>query len=532
MNFSLIRSVVSIICVAILVCMPTTKNAYASDLGKILGGAAVLGAGICIFNPEACGVQSQQVEPQQPQRVIRRAPTRQMSPEQRQQNKDIQQSLNAFNFPAGTIDGIIGRGTRSAIQQYQSYMGYNPSGQLTDFERDILVNSYRKLQRGDGYASYPNMMAQEGPRGLLKAEVNPRYPQRFGDLQPTTAPPQVATNYQQPATQPNQYAVNTQPQIANNNNQASPLLHNSEQQLSPISLPPLEPIGKTRTSVAEHCELVGLTAQTLSGTTSTDMTSPDQVLNEKFCEARSYAISQGQFIASQVRASEQELAKGCNEITKHYQSIFPTVENGELEQVVASTKNTAIQVGLTDTQIANAYGQICLGMGYRQDNAEMAFASSLLLIAANERPYGELVGHHLRKGFGVKATPSRSVDWYVDSMTSLENGANPAFEPSTTVNRINVIRSAIGNGLEEYSMIRKSNCTNTAMEPATCLAFNETASLNLSPDVSDVLQRYDDNQNGRITCKEARRHGIAPVPKSHPAYQYMNDSDHDGVICE
>ena len=49
---------------------------------------------------------------------------------------------------------------------------------------------------------------------------------------------------------------------------------------------------------------------------------------------------------------------------------------------------------------------------------------------------------------------------------------------------------------------------------------------------ADALQRYDDNGNGRITCAEARRHGIAPVPRSHPAYRYMNDGDNDGVVCE
>ena len=43
---------------------------------------------------------------------------------------------------------------------------------------------------------------------------------------------------------------------------------------------------------------------------------------------------------------------------------------------------------------------------------------------------------------------------------------------------------------------------------------------------------YDDNGNGRITCAEARRHGIAPVPRSHPAYRYMRDGDGDGVVCE
>ena len=32
-----------------------------------------------------------------------------------------------------------------------------------------------------------------------------------------------------------------------------------------------------------------------------------------------------------------------------------------------------------------------------------------------------------------------------------------------------------------------------------------------------ALELYDDNGNGRITCAEARRHGIAPVSRGHPA---------------
>ena len=49
---------------------------------------------------------------------------------------------------------------------------------------------------------------------------------------------------------------------------------------------------------------------------------------------------------------------------------------------------------------------------------------------------------------------------------------------------------------------------------------------------SDALRLYDTNGNGRITCKEARQHGIAPVPRSLPAYKYMYDRDGDGVVCE
>ena len=48
----------------------------------------------------------------------------------------------------------------------------------------------------------------------------------------------------------------------------------------------------------------------------------------------------------------------------------------------------------------------------------------------------------------------------------------------------------------------------------------------------DALALWDDNGNGRITCDEARRHGIVPVPRGHPAYQYMRDADDDGIVCE
>ena len=48
----------------------------------------------------------------------------------------------------------------------------------------------------------------------------------------------------------------------------------------------------------------------------------------------------------------------------------------------------------------------------------------------------------------------------------------------------------------------------------------------------DALRLWDDNGNGRITCSEARRHGIAPVPGDHPAYRFMHDADGDGTVCE
>ena len=49
---------------------------------------------------------------------------------------------------------------------------------------------------------------------------------------------------------------------------------------------------------------------------------------------------------------------------------------------------------------------------------------------------------------------------------------------------------------------------------------------------TNALELWDDNGNGRITCAEARKHGIAPVKRGHPAYKHMRDGDGDGWVCE
>ena len=67
--------------------------------------------------------------------------------------------------------------------------------------------------------------------------------------------------------------------------------------------------------------------------------------------------------------------------------------------------------------------------------------------------------------------------------------------------------------------------------PPTAIPVPTPAMPDPTP-VTDALAMYDDNGNGRITCAEARAHGIAPVHSDHPAYQYMNDRDGDGIVCE
>ena len=77
-----------------------------------------------------------------------------------------------------------------------------------------------------------------------------------------------------------------------------------------------------------------------------------------------------------------------------------------------------------------------------------------------------------------------------------------------------------------------SSCEGTALEPIACAVPSASGTAPAPAANGDALALYDDNRNGRITCKEARRHGIAPVPRSHPAYRFMRDADNDGVVCE
>ena len=79
-----------------------------------------------------------------------------------------------------------------------------------------------------------------------------------------------------------------------------------------------------------------------------------------------------------------------------------------------------------------------------------------------------------------------------------------------------------------------AECESTAMEPMVCHATTTPDNgSGAGPDRGgDALARYEEDGNGRITCKEARRYGIAPVRRNHPAYRYMRDGDGDGIVCE
>ena len=199
-------------------------------------------------------------------------------------------------------------------------------------------------------------------------------------------------------------------------------------------------------SIAQHCDLVEATTQAVGANNSANLTNPGQALNEKFCDARGFAIRNGQFMRSQANVDDGKLLKICEKIVASMAQPMQRLAMDGPENVLAQAASINDQLRLSNGNNAIVYGQNCLGIGYRQDNASMALASALALSAAGYAPFSELIGHHVREGFGVSKNSASSRQWYERAVTALEQGDTPVFEPSTTRERIMVIRKAIEMG--------------------------------------------------------------------------------------
>ena len=110
--------------------------------------------------------------------------------------------------------------------------------------------------------------------------------------------------------------------------------------------------------------------------------------------------------------------------------------------------------------------------------------------------------------------PALNECWYVDRVVQVRLKYGLTIDQSEA----DAIDQVLA-GCESTEMVILAQGAPTSTPPTT------------TPD-GDALAMYDDNGNGRITCAEAEAHGIAPVHKGHPAYEFMRDADGDGVVCE
>ncbi len=365
-------------------------------------------------------MNGQQKQRQKPKQTVRTAPN-----PQRQCNREVQTALNAFGFPVGAVDGALGPNSRAAISNYQSYMGYPSTGRLTDYERATLVEGYNRYNAGGGQA-YPEVIANEGTKGLLKA---------FSD-------PNSVNKYRQQAS----LGGNTQQGNAGTGNVGGGNQGGVNGTLATSgALPALDLTrGSAPVSMATHCEVVAGMSQVNGGMIlANDIADPDQALGEQFCEARSYAMTQSKALMTNARATEQQMNDLCGQISEKMRPAVAGLAKENLKVVATRAKDISQTIYSGDMDVAAGYGKICLGIGYRQDDAAVALGGAMSLLAAGRMPYAEIMGHHARWGFGTPRSAEASDIWYGAALESMEDGAEPAFLPSKMIERNAIIRGAL-----------------------------------------------------------------------------------------
>ncbi|WP_300013470.1 peptidoglycan-binding domain-containing protein [uncultured Roseobacter sp.] len=339
-----------------------------------------------------------------------------------QQGRQIQSSLNYFGFNAGTVDGQLGRQSRNAISSYQAYMGYPATGQLSAFEQDLLVTSYNRAQAG-GYQTTQLVAANpEGTRGLLKtyrAEL-------AGQVVPQAqAPVVVAAPQPAPVTQ----SVVAAAPVAT----AAPTLN--------AALPNFFESGAPEASLASHCNTVSLLTSTNGYTTAASMTDPTAALNEQFCLARTYAIARSEELISQVNGfTPQQVAAQCDGFGPVVQPYVNSLSQKPRDVVAQEVSGFVASTGTTPQQLSGT-AKICLGVGYRTDNTNVALGSALILYALGETVYGELMGHHLALGFGTQKNVAAAGTWYEAALAATDAGADAVFVPGQP-ERTDLLRKA------------------------------------------------------------------------------------------
>ena len=466
-----------------------------------------------------------------------------VSTAQRNANREVQTSLNHFQWNVGSPDGVLGRNSRAGISQYQAFMQFPATGQLTELERSILVASYQKAILGGAAVAQTVSTHQHGIRGLLletrdqmlgstMAGGNSYQGGTIGGLPPqiSAAVYEIARNSNiEPqqlisragfiqladinadgrtdylldtsvtgsgfwcngptcsvrvfASTPEGYQRNDF-QVAN----ATPAMFSCQHGLCQVSgsgqsvmasapapapaetlapvteaanraLQPAAPAFSSQlasapqpapslptfaappapqtVSLASHCAKISLVTSSNGGfVTEAGLVDPNQALGEQFCLARGYAIDQGQAMAAKIQGfTDAQIASQCSEFGALLKTHTEALSNTPREELVQAVAGFASGTGMNPDQLAGT-AKICLSVGYRTDDMNVAVGSALVLTALGMDAYGELLGHHLVSGIGAAERPDLAMGWYESAVQAI-----PVFAPGQP-ERSGLIRKA------------------------------------------------------------------------------------------
>ena len=316
----------------------------------------------------------------------------------RQMARSIQTALNHFRFDVGPVDGVLGRQSRAGIRQYQAYLSFPATGELSEFERQVLLTAYERAALGGPQVTQVTATHPNGIRGLLDT------------------------------VRDEMLGVSRQPVVEAAAPAAPP---------APVAAAPAVPnffagqSSATEVSLASRCNRVALVTSANGGFTNLDtMTDPVFALNEQFCLARGYAIAEGETLVAQVPgATAQGVAQQCAGLEPLLQPYVAALSLQPRNAVLQEVAQFVLNSGMSPTDLAGT-ARICLSSGYLSDNMTVAIGSAMVLVALGESAYGELPGHHLMQGIGAAQRPDLAQDWFTNALATQSAGPTEvAFRP-------------------------------------------------------------------------------------------------------
>ncbi len=402
---------------ATMVVVPV-QRVQAGDAGKILGGAIIGGL---IVNEMHKNKQRKRTT------TSSRSTSSGVSSAQREENRSVQRALNYFGYNVGAADGSLGRKSRAGISRYQADMGYGVDGYLDSHEKDFLLNSHQRALASAHVAPYNQIVASQGQYGLLRTYRN----EQLG----------IAT----PQVQPQPYAQPT-PATA-----PVPTQRESVPARADAALPDFT-FGQVARSANEHCNEVNvLTAANGGITTVGRLGDPEFALAEQFCLARTHAMAESTRMEATIpNMNAAQIEQQCKGLAQVIAPHMQTLATASPDQVNAATASFLQGTGQPMAQLVSG-GKVCLGVGYRIDDAQMALASAVLLSAGGEAGYGEMISHHLRQGMGTQQSKPAASAWMQTTLGALDGGAAPVLGQSA--DRVAVLRAAQGGAVQQGNAV-------------------------------------------------------------------------------
>lgn len=363
-------------------------------------------------------------------------------------NRETQEALNYFGFNAGTPDGILGQKSRAATSQYQAHMGYPITGALTEAERNFLISSYYRAQAG-GTQTAAIAAGPGGAKQLLtmyQAEAVPggAAPAPGGDIfasqpAPTTGAGQPADIFaSQPSTQQPTFGA-APVQEASATTSGVPVFGATEQPSNSGGMPSFFGSAAPK-SLASHCSTQAMVTNTNGGFQG-QTASAEDVIGEQICVNRTYAMAQGEQLEKSITGvTTAQIEAQCAGMAPLLGDLVTSLGTKPRDQVIGDAATFVASSGVAVPQLVGT-AKICLSVGYRTDKMDLALGSALILAAADNKAYGELIGHHRALGFGVSEDAASAVSWYQMSLDALDGGAAPVFNPGQP-ERKELVRSA------------------------------------------------------------------------------------------